>query len=82
VLSDGLRRYGDKLLMIEGEGRLDLVTVDGDRARIDVVQDGYKGPVWVTKVGTPICLTRKPASQIHSRQGRFHHRPNIRVARN
>lgn len=56
VLPDGLRSYGDKLLMIEGEGRLDLVSVDGDKASIEVVKDGYKAPVSVTKVGQTLWV--------------------------
>ncbi len=56
VLPDGLRSYGDKLLMIEGEGRLDLVSVDGDKARIEVLKDGYKAPVSVTKVGQTLWV--------------------------
>ncbi len=52
--SDGLRPYGgDKLLMVEGEGvgRLDLITVSGNDAKIDVVRGGFLGPVSVTPVG-------------------------------
>jgi sugar lactone lactonase YvrE len=51
-LPDGMRRLGDNtLLMIEGTGRLDLVTVDGDKARIDTLKEGYDGPVAVTRIG-------------------------------
>jgi sugar lactone lactonase YvrE len=52
--SDGLRPYGgDKLLMVEGEGvgRLDLITISGNDAKIDVVRGGFLGPVSVTPVG-------------------------------
>lgn len=56
VLPDGLRSYGDKLLMIEGEGRLDLVSIDGDKAHIEVLRDGYKAPVSVTKVGRTLWV--------------------------
>ncbi|MDB5608862.1 MAG: hypothetical protein JWP25_5762 [Bradyrhizobium sp.] len=52
VLPDGLRKLGDNtFLMIEGEGRLDLVTIDGENAKLEVVKDGYKGPVAVTQIG-------------------------------
>jgi sugar lactone lactonase YvrE len=52
--SDGLRPLeGNKLLMVEGEGvgRLDLITVSGNDAKIDVVKSGFEGPVEVTTVG-------------------------------
>jgi sugar lactone lactonase YvrE len=52
--SDGLRPFeGTKLLMVEGEGvgRLDLITVSGNDAKIDVVKSGFEGPVGVTTVG-------------------------------
>lgn len=50
---DGLRRHGPRsLLMVEGGGRFDVVHLEGDDgARIEVVQDGYKGPVSVVPVG-------------------------------
>ena len=51
-LPDGMRPYGNNtLLMIEGAGRLDRVTVEGDKARIDTIKEGYDGPVAVTQVG-------------------------------
>jgi hypothetical protein len=51
-LPDGLRKLGNNtFLMIEGEGRLDVVTIDGANAKIDTVKDGYNGPVAVTQVG-------------------------------
>jgi len=51
-LPDGMRQYGDNtLLMIEGVGRFDLVTLDGDKATIDTLKEGYDGPVSVTKIG-------------------------------
>ncbi len=51
-LPDGMRRYGkNTLLMIEGAGRLDRVTVDGEQAKIDTLKEGYDGPVSVTQIG-------------------------------
>lgn len=37
--------------MIEGAGRLDRVTIDGDQATIDVLKSGLNVPVSVTKIG-------------------------------
>lgn len=52
TLPDTLRRYGkDQLLLVEGGGRLDRVTIAGDTAQIEVLRDGLNGPVSVTQVG-------------------------------
>jgi sugar lactone lactonase YvrE len=49
---DGLRPLGkNEFLMIEGAGRLDRVTVNGETAKIEVLRDGFNGPVAVTRVG-------------------------------
>jgi hypothetical protein len=49
---DGMRKLGqNSFLMIEGGGRLDKITVDGDNAKIEVLQDGMKVPVSVWQVG-------------------------------
>jgi streptogramin lyase len=49
--ADAMRAFGDGFLVIEGAGRLDKVTVKGDEAQIDVIQDGLTEPVSVTQVG-------------------------------
>ncbi|MGY8677234.1 hypothetical protein Q2941_05380 [Bradyrhizobium sp. UFLA05-153] len=49
--ADALRAHGSGLLLIEGAGRLDKVTVSGDDAKIEVVKDGLAEPVSVTQVG-------------------------------
>lgn len=49
---DALRRLGpNTLLMIEGGGRLDTVTVQGDQAKIDTIKGGYDVPTSVVQVG-------------------------------
>jgi sugar lactone lactonase YvrE len=49
---DGLRPLGkNEFLMIEGVGRLDHVTIDGNTAKIEVLKEGFNGPVGVTRVG-------------------------------
>jgi streptogramin lyase len=60
--SDGLRAFGDKLLMVEGEtkGDLDLITVDGDNAKIETVKDGFDGPVALAQVGDQIYVLDVP----------------------
>jgi hypothetical protein len=47
-----MRKLGtNTLLMVEGTGKLDRVTIDGDHARIAVLKSGYKTPVSVVRVG-------------------------------
>jgi len=52
ALCDGMRRLGSNtLLMIEGTGNLDVITLDGDNAKVDVLKNGFKTPVSVVQVG-------------------------------
>jgi len=47
----GMRRYGKGFLLIEGQGRLNLMTVHGDAAAVETIKDGYVVPTGVTSVG-------------------------------
>ncbi len=62
--SDGLRAFGaNKLIMVEGEtkGNLDLITVDGDNAKIETIKGGFDGPVSLVQVGdADLCARRAP----------------------
>ncbi len=61
--SDGLRAFGpNKLIMVEGEtkGDLDLVTIDGDNAKIETIKDGFDGPVSLAQVGDQIYVLDVP----------------------
>ena len=49
--TDGMRRYGKNFLLIEGQGRLDLMTVHGDSVSVDTLKEGYSVPTGVTLVG-------------------------------
>jgi len=49
--ADAMRAFGNSFLVIEGAGRLDKVTVNGDEAKIETIQDGLSEPVSVTQVG-------------------------------
>jgi len=52
ALCDGMRKLGNNtLLMVEGTGNLDIITVEGDKAKVDVVKSGWKTPVSVVQVG-------------------------------
>jgi sugar lactone lactonase YvrE len=49
---DGMRSVGGRtMLLVEGAGRLDEVTINGNRAEIKVLKDGLAGPTAVTLVG-------------------------------
>jgi sugar lactone lactonase YvrE len=49
---DGMRSVGSKtLLLVEGAGRLDEVTINGDKAEITVLKEGFTGPTAVTLTG-------------------------------
>ena len=49
---DGMRSVGNKtMLLVEGAGRLDEVTINGDKAEIKVLKEGLTGPTAVTLVG-------------------------------
>ena len=49
--ADAMRSFGSSLLLIEGNGKLDKVTVKGDDAEIETIKDGFDEPVSVTQVG-------------------------------
>ena len=52
TLPDALHAYGaNSFLLVEGSGSLDLVTVNGEKATIKVLKDGFSTPVSVTQVG-------------------------------
>jgi sugar lactone lactonase YvrE len=55
--TDGMRRYGKDFLLIEGQGRLDLMTVHGDSASVETLKDGYTTPTGVTSVGRTAWLS-------------------------
>jgi sugar lactone lactonase YvrE len=49
---DGMRSVGNRtLLLVEGAGRLDEVTIDGNKAEIKVLKEGLAGPTAVTLAG-------------------------------
>jgi sugar lactone lactonase YvrE len=62
--ADAMRAFGDSFLVIEGAGRLNRVTVKGDEAQIDVIQDGLAEPVSVTQVGNTAWVAEGKLSYI------------------
>jgi sugar lactone lactonase YvrE len=53
TLTDAIRPTdnGRAFLMIEGDGKVDRVTIAGESAAIDTLKDGFDGPTGVTQVG-------------------------------
>jgi streptogramin lyase len=52
VRPDGMRTVGpNTMLLVEGDGHLDEVTVQGNRAEIKTLKDGFMGTTAVTIVG-------------------------------
>jgi hypothetical protein len=71
--SDGLRAFGpNKLIMVEGEtkGFLDLITIDGDNAKIETVKDGFDGPVSLAQVGDQIYVLDVPLRYLLGPEGK------------
>jgi sugar lactone lactonase YvrE len=49
---DGMRAVGPMtMLLVEGAGRLDEVTISGDNAEVKILKEGLAGPTAVTLVG-------------------------------
>ncbi|WP_246725270.1 hypothetical protein [Beijerinckia sp. L45] len=58
VLADALRIVKDNtLLLIEGAGSLDRVTIDGDKAAIETIKGGLNQPTSVTTIGATAFVT-------------------------
>jgi len=55
---DGMRSVGSKtMLLVEGAGRLDEVTITGDKADVKVLKEGLSGPTAVTLAGGTAYVT-------------------------
>jgi hypothetical protein len=62
--ADAMRGFGDGFLVIEGAGRLDKVTVKGDKAQIETIKDGLAEPVSVTVIGDTAWVAEGKLSYI------------------
>ncbi len=62
--ADAMRTFGDSLLLIEGNGKLDKVTIKGDEAEIETIRDGLTEPVSVTQVGNTAWVAEGKLSYI------------------
>ena len=71
--SDGLRKFGPhSIIQVEGEtvGTLDLITIEGDSAKVETIQGGFAGPVSLVQVkdvayvlDTPLSFLFDPKKQ-------------------
>jgi sugar lactone lactonase YvrE len=62
--ADAMRAFGDGLLLIEGNGKLDKVTIKDDTAEIETIKDGFSEPVSVTVVGNTAWVAEGKLSYI------------------
>jgi streptogramin lyase len=75
-LTDALRPLGgDAFLLIEGVGKLDRVTFDGNEATIETLKDGLDGPTGVTRVGDQAWVSEGQLKHLFDQQDPNPHLP-------
>lgn len=62
--ADAMRASGDGFLLIEGNGKLDRITIKGNEAQVDTLQEGLSEPVSVTQVGNTAWVAEGKLSYI------------------
>ena len=61
---DGMRAVRGKLLLAEnGSGKIDVITVNGDKASVTVIKEGLKTPTAVEPVGDLIWIAERGAGK-------------------
>jgi sugar lactone lactonase YvrE len=61
---DGMRAANGKLLLAEnGSGKIDVITVNGDKASVTVIKDGLKTPTAVEPAGDVIWIGERGAGK-------------------
>jgi hypothetical protein len=61
---DGMRAVNGKLLLAEnGGGKIDVVTINGDKASVTVIKDGLKTPTAVEPAGDVIWVAERGAGK-------------------
>jgi hypothetical protein len=61
---DGMRAVNGKLLVAEnGSGKIDVITVNGDKASVTVIKDGLKTPTAVEPAGDVIWIAERGAGK-------------------
>jgi len=57
---DGMRAQGDKLFHAEnGAGKIDMLTIDGDKAHVTVLKDGLNTPTAVEPAGDVLWIAER-----------------------
>ena len=75
-LTDALRAAtGASFLMVEGAGRLDRVTIDGGKATVVTLRDGFAQPTGVTKVGGTAWVSEGQLSHLFDKRSGPPHLP-------
>ena len=65
VLADAIRRIGkDRFLIVEGGGRLDSFTVQGDKVAVETLKDGFSIPTGVAVVGKTAWVSEGQLSYV------------------
>ena len=78
ALTDALRPDPNGgFLMIEGSGKLDHLTIEGDKATVQTLKDGYTGPTGVTPVGNTAWVSEGQLSYLldPAKKGQSPHLP-------
>jgi hypothetical protein len=61
---DGMRAVNGKLLLAEnGSGKIDVITVNGDKASVTAIKDGLKTPTAVEPAGDVIWIAERGAGK-------------------
>jgi hypothetical protein len=61
---DGMRAVNGKLLLAEnGSGKIDVITVNGDKASVTVIKEGLKTPTAVEPAGDMIWIAERGAGK-------------------
>ncbi len=61
---DGMRAVNGKLLLAEnGSGKIDVITVHGDKASVTVIKDGFTTPTAVEPAGDVIWIAERGAGK-------------------
>ncbi len=77
VLADAVRRIGtDRFLIVEGGGRLDSFTVQGNEVAVETLKDGFAIPTGVAVVGSTAWVSEGQLSYVFD-PSRKNQKPNL-----
>jgi sugar lactone lactonase YvrE len=77
ALTDAIRRIGkNRYLIVEGAGRLDSFTVQGDKVTVETLKDGFATPTGVTAVGATAWVSEGQLNYVFD-PSRKDQKPNL-----